>query len=376
MLKPCATLDELLQDRITAGDFPSAVYAVAERGSIVYAHALGDAMRVPVKISATLATIYDLASLTKPLITGLLCAQQLERGAFALTDKVARYLPEFDRSDKREITLLQLLTHTSGFPAWRPLYLAPNAAPERILELIAAEPLAALPGTQVEYSDFNFITLGVLLERLTGARLDALANSELFAPLHLANTCFNPPATWQPRIAASEIGNAHERATASPNTPLQSNANWRQSVIWGTVHDGNAHFLGGVAGHAGLFADVADTVTLAAQFHAELTTLLRPETCALFRTNFTSGHDEARSFAWSLAATKLSTAGPDLSPDAFGHLGFTGTSCWNDPHRARTFVLLTNRTHDHALPFVNINATRRRFHSLAVAALASQYPER
>ena len=362
----CEPISDLLNERIAAGDFPSAVYAIAERGRIRYAGAAGAAVRVPQHINATLETVYDLASLTKPLITGLLCAQMLERGAFRLEDTAASYLPEFKRADKREITLLQLLTHTAGFPAWRPLYLAPQARPERILEIIAAEPLATKPGIQVEYSDFNFITLGVLLERLAGQRLDALAEAEIFAPLGLRNTCFNPPASWRGRIAASETGNAHERGASG-----SSDVSWREQVIWGEVHDGNAHFLHGVAGHAGLFADVADTVQLAIQFHAGLTRLLKPETCALFRTNFTPGHDDARSLAWSLAATKLSTAGPDLPPNSFGHLGFTGTSCWNDPQHERIFVLLTNRTHDHALPFININSTRRQFHTLATKALST-----
>ncbi len=361
-MKPCEPINELLRERIAAGDFPSAVYAAAERGSIIYAGALGAAVRVPMTVNTMLGTVYDLASLTKPLVTGLLCAILLERGAIKLDDAAARFLPEFARDDKREITLLQLLTHTSGFPAWRPFYLAVGD----VLQTIADEPLQNAPGTKVEYSDFNFIALGVLLERLTGKKLDELARAEIFAPLGLQNTAFNPPFEWRERIAASEIGNAHERNEAGAGG---AGYNWREGVIWGEVHDGNAHFLGGVAGHAGLFADVRDTVKIAAQFHAGLSQLLQPETCQLFRTNFTPGHDEARSFAWSLAATKLSTAGPDLPPDAFGHLGFTGTSCWNDASRQRIYVLLTNRTHDKPLPFVNINSTRRTFHSLAQAAL-------
>jgi CubicO group peptidase (beta-lactamase class C family) len=363
--KPCEPVNELLAGRIAAGDFPSAVYAIAVRGRVVLADALGEAVRVPARRTATFETVYDLASLTKPLVTGLLCARRIERGEMRLPDAAARWLPEFAaRGDKREITVQQLLTHTSGFPAWRPFYLAQGGEKARILDAIVNEPLIAAPGARVEYSDFNFVTLGILLERMTGEYLDDLARVEIVGPLSLGRTRFRPPAEWREFIAASEIGNAHERNEAG-----HAPHDWREDTIWGEVHDGNAHFLGGVAGHAGLFADARDTVRLAAQFHAGLTELLRPETCALFRTNFTPGHDDARSVAWSLAATKLSTAGPDLPPDAFGHLGFTGTSCWNDPQRERIYVLLTNRTHDKPLPFVNINSTRRAFHSLAHAAL-------
>jgi CubicO group peptidase (beta-lactamase class C family) len=144
---------------------------------------------------------------------------------------------------------------------------------------------------------------------------------------------------------------------------------WREQLIWGEVHDGNAFFLGGAAGHAGLFSTARETLEIAKQFPAESSMLLKPETCALFRTNMTQGLEEARSFAWQLAATKDSTAGPELPPESFGHTGFSGTSCWIDPLHERIFLLFTNRTHARTLPFLNINSVRCRFHSLAVKAL-------
>jgi CubicO group peptidase (beta-lactamase class C family) len=120
-----------------------------------------------------------------------------------------------------------------------------------------------------------------------------------------------------------------------------------------------------------LFADAADTLTIATQFLAERSQLLTPETCALFRANMTEGLNESRSVGWQLAATKDSTAGPSLPLDSFGHTGFTGTSCWIDPNNERVFILLTNRTHAHPLPFTNINSVRRQFHTLSVEALES-----
>jgi CubicO group peptidase (beta-lactamase class C family) len=135
------------------------------------------------------------------------------------------------------------------------------------------------------------------------------------------------------------------------------------------VHDGNAYFLGGAAGHAGLFSNAFETLRFAEQFMAGRTQLLREATCDLFRTNMTEGLEEARSPGWQLAQTNESTAGPYLSPESFGHLGFTGTSCWIDSARERVFILLTNRTHARTLPFININSVRRQFHSLAAEAL-------
>jgi CubicO group peptidase (beta-lactamase class C family) len=140
-------------------------------------------------------------------------------------------------------------------------------------------------------------------------------------------------------------------------------------LIWGEVHDGNAYFLGGAAGHAGLFSTASETFLLAQQFLRDTTKLLRPESCDMFRLNMTAGLEEARSIGWQLAETKDSTGGTDLPRDSFGHNGFTGTSLWIDPVHQRVFILLTNRTHAHALPFANINAVRREFHSLALKSL-------
>ena len=334
----------------------------------MFADALGDAIREPEQIPARLDTVYDLASLTKPLVTGLLCARYLENGAIELEVPVAQYLPEFKRPDKSNITIRQLLTHTSGLPAWRPLYLLTDDK-TKALAAIADEPLHAAPAERVIYSDLGFITLGFVLQRVTGVAEDALALEDIFAPLRLTSTFFNPKAASRTGIAACEHGNAYERDMCERDFPSKPYAHWRQDTVWGEVHDGNAYFLGGVAGHAGLFSSAAETLKLTNQFIGSRSRLLKSETCELFRRNMTEGMNEARSFAWQLAATKDSTAGESLPPDAFGHTGFTGTSCWIDAQAQRVFILLTNRTHARKLPFANINSVRRQFHSLAVAAL-------
>jgi len=365
-------LSSLLLGRIDAGDFPSAVYLIAENGHAVFADAVGDAVRVPEVRTATRDTIYDLASLTKPLVTGLLCARLVESGELSLDNSVAQYLPEFDSPDKHHITVRDLLTHTSGLAAWRPLYLtAPDK--EGALAAIANGKLVYKTGKRVVYSDLGFIVLGFLLERLKGATFADLARREIIDPLALRRTVFNPESKLRPNIAASETGNGYERAMCegdfSSNAPESRLATWREQTIWGEVHDGNAYFLGGAAGHAGLFSNASDTLRLANQFVGGQSELLSKETCELFQQSLTKGLNEVRSLAWQLAVTKDSTAGPALPPDAFGHTGFTGTSCWIDPHQERVFILLTNRTHDHSLPFVNINSIRREFHALAVKAL-------
>lgn len=372
-IKPQTEISTLLTERIAAGDFPSAVYLVAQRGEVMFADALANAVVEPERIPATFDTIYDVASLTKPLVTGLLCARRIETGEITLDSSVSHYLPEFDRTDKQSITVRHLLTHSSGLPAWRPLYVLAKGDRERTLSEIANLELDYKPGTQVVYSDMGFISLGFLLERLAGKSIAELAKEELFVPLQLKRTFFNPERSIQTGIAACEMGNAYERGTTRdcvPQSDFEEYKSWREHSIWGEVHDGNGFFLGGAAGHAGLFSTAPETLVLAHQFLADHSKLLNAQTCELFRQNLTEGLEEARSVAWQLAVTKDSAAGLDLPRDSFGHSGFTGTSCWIDPHNQRVFVLLTNRTHARELPFVNINSVRRKFHSLAVAALS------
>jgi len=364
-----------LSERIEAGDFPSAVYLVAEKGEIVLSEALGNAVVEPEKIEATTDTIYDLASLTKVLVTGLLCAKLIEAGEIQLDARVSIYLKEFDLEGKRMIKMSDLLSHSSHLPAWKPFYLLVSDPTEVIAE-IGRMPLS-FTQEAITYSDLNFISLAVVVERFLNKTLDQAAASVVFQPLGLNDTSFSPLPELRHRVAASEEGNEFEKTTCveqgfllsdgkSPVATAPGSDALRSDVIWGEVHDGNAYFMGGVAGHAGLFSTAKDVFTIAQQFLPNYTTLLKPETCELFCTNFTPGMNEHRSFAFQLASTQESTAGIKMSPESFGHLGFTGTSLWIDPVKERVFILLTNRTHNHALPFVNINSVRRRFHDLAI----------
>ncbi|HEU4476888.1 MAG TPA: serine hydrolase domain-containing protein, partial [Pyrinomonadaceae bacterium] len=327
-------ISAMLAERITAGDFPSAVYLISEKGRSVFVDALGQAVVNPYSISASLNTIYDLASLTKPLVTGMLCAQLIERGELTLDSAVAHYLPEFERTDRQMISVRQLLTHTSGLPAWQPLYILAEGERDRTLGVIANEALEYKPGSRVLYSDLGFIALGFLLERLTGKTIGELAQAEIFEPLRLEHTFFNPAMSMQTGIAACETGNAFERDAARAVGGADYTT-WREHVIWGEVHDGNAYFLGGAAGHAGLFSTATETQRLASQFLARQSELLNSETCKLFSIDMTEGLNEARSISWQLAATPDSAGGLSLPPDSFGHSGFTGTSCWIDPQHER-----------------------------------------
>ncbi|MBX3288773.1 MAG: serine hydrolase [Acidobacteria bacterium] len=384
-------ISQFLQERIDAGDFPSAVYLVAEKGEIVFQDALGYAVVEPERIPAKLDTIYDLASLTKVLVTGLLYAKFLQDDDFYSLDTILgkRFRNQLSK-EKGRITIRELVAHTSGFRDWYPFYSVlfdsrhkTEAAVATIFDL----PTVYEKGSKVVYSDLNFILLGSDLGGLDG--LAKRAEDSIISPLGLSRTGFNPinHGFDKDGIAASEKGNEYEKQTcielgyfsSGVNASAEERTNeppkggtpnaFRDHQIWGEVHDGNAYFMGGVSGHAGLFSTAEEVFKIALQFLPNYTTLLKPETCELFTTNFTKGLNEDRSFAFQLASTKDSTAGEIMSPQSFGHLGFTGTSLWIDPVNERIFILLTNRTHAHPLPFVNINFVRRRFHDLAITEL-------
>jgi CubicO group peptidase (beta-lactamase class C family) len=297
----------------------------------------------------------------------------IENGELDPNEPIGDILNEFYSSGNAEITVNELAMHISGLPAWKPFYLlvdTPDEVPQEIARTLGS-------GTQdpVTYSDLNFLTLGSIAEQLAAQSLDELATDLIFRPLGLNDTFFNPWPELRGRIAASEKGNEYEKNTCIEEgflEPADDDSAFRKQVIWGEVHDGNAYFMHGVAGHAGLFSTAEEVFKIAQQFLANYTTLFKPETCELFRTNFTSGLNEDRSFGFQLASTDGSTAGTSISPESFGHNGFTGTSLWIDPVKERVFVLLTNRTHAHPLPFVNINSVRRRFHDLAAEALDSK----
>jgi CubicO group peptidase (beta-lactamase class C family) len=383
------SISQFLQERIDANDFPSAVYLIAEKGEIVLRGALGFAVVEPEKIETKIDTIYDLASLTKVLATGLLAALMVENRELNIEDSVASVIPAFQNPSKEKIRGRHLITHTSGLRSWLPFYLLenrnePEQPRETVIRVAAANPVERPPGESVIYSDLNFLLLGIILEKIAKMDLSDLTRQRIIQPLGLHETGFTPPRRDTLKIAASELGNYYEKKTCQDQGYFKSFLDpraykreceqgidvmayrWREYQIWSEVHDANARFLGGIAGHAGLFSNVEEIFKISLQFLPNYTTLLKPQTCPWFRTSFTRGMREDRSFAFQLASTVESTAGTGMSRESFGHLGFTGTSLWIDPVKERIFILLTNRTHHHPLPFVNINSVRRRFHDLAI----------
>ena len=354
-------LAEFLRAQVSAGSFPGATWLVSSRGRVVDEGAVGDAVVVPQRVAATRETLYDLASLTKPLATALLAVRLQTTGRLRLDDRVARHLPEWRTGDDREgLTLLDLLTHRSGLPAWVPLYLYAHDVPGRVAHL-ASMPRTGVPLLGVTYSCPNYLLAGFAVERSGGGRLDALFRTHVAEPLGLGDILFRPGPGLLARIAATETGNARERELAGP-VGDGYNA-WRTDVIRGEVHDNNAHTLGGVAGNAGLFG-TARAVARLAELFLPGGPALGHEERALFGHNFTSGLEQDRAVGFQLATTPGCSAGPGIGERGFGHTGFTGTSLWIDPEARRVVTLLTNRVHPRFREF-DMNAVRREFHALA-----------
>lgn len=288
------------------------------------------------------STIYDLASLTKAI--GLTTAVMLGvgDGRLALDTPVVRYVPAFRGASKAAVTLRHLLTHSSGLPAWRPLYLEARTRTEA-LALADTTPLDSPPGVRFAYSDLGAIVLTQAVEAVYGERLDSLLARRVFGPLGMTSTRFLPPPDWAPRIAPTE------------DDP------WRGRVLRGEVQDENAARLDGVSGHAGLFSDAGDLLRFAdwlleewaggqADGHTAGSEYRsgRPSVPPSIVREFTRRQNlppgSSRALGWDTPSDS-SSAGTRLAPDSFGHTGFTGTSIWIDPYRRLVIVLLSNRVH-------------------------------
>ncbi len=256
-----------------------------------------------------------------------------ERGLLDLEAPIAAIVPEFiaaspetkQDSRRRDVTLHMLLAHSSGLPAYEKLFLKARTRDE-LLHAAFTTPLTADPGSRAEYSDIGFIVLGAALERLSGESLDRFCPREIFGPLGMSSTAFNPPPEMRAHIP-----------------PTVNDRTFRHRIIQGEVHDENASVLGGVAGHAGVFSTAEDVARFA---HAMLNgghPILRRETVSLFTRREGAPQGTSRALGWD-TPSHPSQSGKYFSVGSFGHLGYTGTSLWVDPERQLSVTLLTNRT--------------------------------
>ncbi len=332
-------VSRLLAHGIEEGWFPGAVLLVGYQGDIVFEAAIGDAARTPQQRAMTLDTLFDLASLTKPIATATALMLLIEAGQLSLDVPVSAYLPSCGQDEKPSPTLRQLLAHCAGLPAWRPYYqqvdrALPQANRKRLVyDAVHREPLIAPPATMVRYSDVGFILLAELVETIAGAPFDEFCAQAIFRPLGLTRMGFidlDRPRPIGLRFASTE---------ACP---------WRKRILDGEVHDENAWITGGVAGHAGLFATAREVWGFAQALSGGLHGkgwLVSTPTLRTFTQRQSLPEGSTWALGWDTPTPGHSSAGRYFSPSALGHLGFTGTSLWIDPMKQVSVVLLTNRVH-------------------------------
>jgi CubicO group peptidase (beta-lactamase class C family) len=334
-------VDAVVQAGVDDRAFPGGVLAVGKDGALAHLRAFGklsyDADAAPVATD----TIYDLASLTKVVVTTTLSMILVDEGRLDLDARVQSFFPGFSGGAKGEVTVRHLLTHSGGLLWWAPLYKEARGK-AAYLERIVALDLAYAPGTKSVYSDLGIILLGDILERVSGTGFEELARRRVVEALGMKDTGYRPAAALVPRIAPTEM---------DP---------WRGRVVRGEVHDENAFALGGVAAHAGLFGTAPDLARLAQALLDAGTfagrRIVSRATVELF-TERAGVPASSRALGWDTPSDEsglrsstagqpgYSSAGSLFSARSFGHTGFTGTSMWMDPERELYVVLLTNRVH-------------------------------
>lgn len=346
-------VDRALDKAIDAAEMPGAVVRATLRREeewLEHTSVRGLAVVRPERLPMQRETVFDLASLTKVLATTTAVMRLVDEGRLTLDDPVAKHLPPFQEREKEAVTVRHLLTHSSGLKPWRAFHEALRERERKkgeriagtaegrawVLDSICRSALVHEPGTAAVYGDLDMIVLGALVEAVAGQRLDAFCAERIFGPLGMADTRFLPleegalPEAERRRVAATE------------------NCPWRGRILWGEVHDPNAWAMGGVAGHAGLFAPADDVLrfgrALLDVWHGRSDALPR-EALRSFaeRQNLPEGSDWA--LGWDTPTEGGSSSGSHFSARSIGHLGFTGTSLWIDLEAECVVVMLTNRVH-------------------------------
>jgi CubicO group peptidase (beta-lactamase class C family) len=365
-------LDTFLQQAIHSGAIPGAVICVAHRGQIVWHRAYGVAAAIPQQRPMHCDTLFDIASLTKVVATTSLMLVAHHHGVCSLDDGLSRFYPHLTNTALAAVTMRQILTHSGGFAAWYPLYqellpVGPASSDTDVARLrrrqaahaILQRPLAYAPGTQTVYSDLGFIVLTDILETQYQQCLDRAFLQHVAHPLGLRAVAYRPLGGQTPLPSCPA---AYAATEACP---------WRGRILAGEVHDENAWAMGGVAGHAGLFATAAALWQFA---HALLETAAgrcQWLPAALLRQSWQrspESPDSSRALGWDTPTPGRSAAGDHFSPRSIGHLGFTGTSLWIDLEHQVTVALCTNRVHPtrHAS---GITRLRPAVHNLVMQAL-------
>jgi CubicO group peptidase (beta-lactamase class C family) len=362
-----SAIRELLQKAVNAGAAPAAVAQWGRAGSQFSHEEIGVLSIIHRRLETSVESWFDLASLTKPLVTTTLTVLAIRAGSLTPSTKVGEVLPEVKESDVGRLAVDRLLTHTAGLPSWLPLYCLAEGDQNLLVSRLGEVRIEASPGERVVYSCVGSVILGLMLSRTADQPLDGLFAREVLKPLGLENEL-----GYKPDPATHSLSNGSQKP--SVETRLVNQLGLDTSMIppvGRTLPDaGNARFLDGVAGNAGLFGSARGIATLASEYLPGGGELLSESEAAEATKLGTEGLDEARAWGWQLGSTPGCSAGESLSGQSFGHTGFTGVSVWCDPLSRGVFVLLTNRNHPSQREN-DLHPLRRRFHDLATQTLKS-----
>jgi CubicO group peptidase (beta-lactamase class C family) len=356
-------IEQLMHGGIRQGVFPGAALLVMAGDAVLFEQAYGWANLFSGR-PMTKDTLFDLASLTKPLATALAAMALVRQGRMDLDVPCSKVCPELVGTDKADITPRQLLNHSSGLPPWRPFFMRLRCLPAHsrlagLRHCMMTEPLESAPGKRSAYSDLGFMLLHWVVEQLAGEAVDTFINRQIFHPLGIEELFYNDSS----RVVAEP-----EKYAATQLCP------WRNRLMVGQVDDDNAWISGGVAGHAGLFGTAGAVgrllaALLAADQSAEGTGVFDPSLVKIF---WHTEPDERWALGFDTPSRQDSSAGCHFPADSVGHLGFTGTSFWIHRHTGVIVVLLTNRVHPWRYR-AGIKTFRPRLHDAVMAALGSNF---
>ena len=355
-------LEEEIGRLIEEAVFPGCVLLLAENGEIALHKAFGFAATLPDRIPTAVDTVYDTASLTKPLVTANLVMQLIDNGDLSLSTSLGEIFSTCP-DDKAPIAVAELLAHSAGIIAWYPLF-AEGSTLEEYVERIFRLPLMSPPGARTIYSCPGFIILAAIIERVSGVKYGNLAASRIFEPVGLKSASLGKPAVPLEQVAPTEDSSFTEREMTRP---FGVNYKFRDGVILGETHDTNSYAVAGSAGNSGLFATAEDIFTLTEQWGPR-STLLSPESIEACGINYTPFGPQHRGLGWQLASSPDCSACAELNPDSIGHTGFTGCSVWFDRRRDFTIILMSNRLHPQIGPH-DMHEARRSVCRLAIEAL-------
>jgi len=347
-----SSIDKLVGQAVEQGQIPGAVVEIGHGGRVVFRKAYGQRSLEPVREAMTLDTVFDMASLTKPMMTATAVMQLAEQGKLSFNDPVAKYLPDFAVNGKQDITIRQLLTHYSGLPPDLSLEQPWEGKAEAFRQAFAIQP-ATPAGVRFVYSDINYIVLGALVEKISGMPEDEYVRQNVIAPLGLRHMGYLPPVEWRDRIAPTQYENG--------------------VMLRGVVHDPTARRMGGVAGHAGLFSTADDVAVYAQNLLDRLAgrPSMFPLSRAILQKMVTPEQPATatalRGFGWDIESPYSSNRGEIFPVGSFGHTGFTGTSLWIDLVSDSYLIVLTNAVHPNGGK--STVALRREIANAAASAL-------